>query len=676
MNGLKQKGITLIALVVTIVVLLILAGVSINLLLGDNGIITMAQKAKKQYEEAAKLEGKELAATFERNYSNYNGALHVNNGKLINQYDENIQLKGLVSGQLNKYSDHFSGTPTFKYYINQESINNLKSWGINVIRLGVEIDQTKDEKIMQDYFDTIDLLVKNNIYVVAVLWNSENIYNNVDIAKEYFNELSLRYNDNHNIIYEIANEPSDKTQWDEIKKYSNEIIPIIRKNSKENIIIIPSPSWDGSPNLIKMNELVETNNIMVAQHMYTGQQLNEENISKIQEAINNGTPIFVTEWGTTMANGNDGFYEAYSNAFVKFMDNNKLSWCNFCITDMNFQVGYGKEEEEYSGIVQHNKWNNSLSEDILTESGKYIKNILLNNCFSYNNGDYAIMIKRNDELAFWQEKYRNKITSIEFKAESSVPENAIQCWDISFLNDKKVWAYIINDETQTENYKLYIISSNCINLPIDCGSLFSDFNKVTNIKFENIKSDNVRNLSRLFYNDNLLLNIDGLNKMNTKNVIFMYDTFFECSSLKYLDLSGWNISKVRELTNLFSDCVELEEIKGINNWDANNITGMSCTFMNCQNIRNIDLSKWNLKNVSNMKQTFWNMKKLKNLYLNNTEFNLDILKKYDEIITGCQEEINVYVKNLNSAEFISNRLKENNITAQIYYGNDNTLYSE
>ena len=141
----------------------------------------------------------------------------------------------------------------------------------------------------------------------------------------------------------------------------------------------------------------------------------------------------------------------------------------------------------------------------------------MNNCFSYNNGDYAIMIKRNDELAFWQEKYRNKITSIEFKAESSVPENAIQCWDISFLNDKKVWAYIINDETQTENYKLYIISSNCINLPIDCRSLFSDFNKVTNIKFENIKSDNVRNLDLLFSNDNLLLNIDGLNKMIIEN---------------------------------------------------------------------------------------------------------------------------------------------------------------
>ena len=41
----QEKGITLIALVVTIVVLLILAGVSINLTLGKNGIITIAIQA-------------------------------------------------------------------------------------------------------------------------------------------------------------------------------------------------------------------------------------------------------------------------------------------------------------------------------------------------------------------------------------------------------------------------------------------------------------------------------------------------------------------------------------------------------------------------------------------------------------------------------------------------------
>ena len=49
----SKKGITLVALVVTIVVLLILAGVSINLVLGDNGIISKAQEGKTKSAEAS-----------------------------------------------------------------------------------------------------------------------------------------------------------------------------------------------------------------------------------------------------------------------------------------------------------------------------------------------------------------------------------------------------------------------------------------------------------------------------------------------------------------------------------------------------------------------------------------------------------------------------------------------
>ena len=47
----NNKGITLVALVVTIVVLLILAAVSINLVLGDNGIVKKAQDAKTKTTE-------------------------------------------------------------------------------------------------------------------------------------------------------------------------------------------------------------------------------------------------------------------------------------------------------------------------------------------------------------------------------------------------------------------------------------------------------------------------------------------------------------------------------------------------------------------------------------------------------------------------------------------------
>ena len=59
---LKEKsGITLIALVITIIVLLILAGVSIAMLTGDNGILAQAKEAKEVTEEAEKKEIKDLA---------------------------------------------------------------------------------------------------------------------------------------------------------------------------------------------------------------------------------------------------------------------------------------------------------------------------------------------------------------------------------------------------------------------------------------------------------------------------------------------------------------------------------------------------------------------------------------------------------------------------------------
>lgn len=59
----KEKGITLVALVVTIVVLLILAGVSLNLVLDNNGIITKAGEAKDRTEIEAIKEAKEIFET-------------------------------------------------------------------------------------------------------------------------------------------------------------------------------------------------------------------------------------------------------------------------------------------------------------------------------------------------------------------------------------------------------------------------------------------------------------------------------------------------------------------------------------------------------------------------------------------------------------------------------------
>ena len=100
----KNKGITLIALVITIIVLLILAGVSIAMLTGNNGILTQAKLAKENTEAAKEQEEKDLdkissyinEKTIKDNYTDINGdKATIPEGFEVDE-TENIISKGLV----------------------------------------------------------------------------------------------------------------------------------------------------------------------------------------------------------------------------------------------------------------------------------------------------------------------------------------------------------------------------------------------------------------------------------------------------------------------------------------------------------------------------------------------------------------------------------------------------
>ena len=80
----KEEGITLIALVITIIVLLILAGVSIAMLTGENGILTQAQKASEQTEIGKEKEQIALA---------YNGVKTKKEGGDVTSGELDAELK-------------------------------------------------------------------------------------------------------------------------------------------------------------------------------------------------------------------------------------------------------------------------------------------------------------------------------------------------------------------------------------------------------------------------------------------------------------------------------------------------------------------------------------------------------------------------------------------------------
>ena len=100
-NQKQTKGITLIALVITIIVLLILAGVSIAMLTGENGILTQAQRAKNETEEAG-LEEKIKLLAAESIINEYTGENEEKTAEEL-QKELNDQEENVLVVQWDKY---------------------------------------------------------------------------------------------------------------------------------------------------------------------------------------------------------------------------------------------------------------------------------------------------------------------------------------------------------------------------------------------------------------------------------------------------------------------------------------------------------------------------------------------------------------------------------------------
>jgi surface protein len=72
---------------------------------------------------------------------------------------------------------------------------------------------------------------------------------------------------------------------------------------------------------------------------------------------------------------------------------------------------------------------------------------------------------------------------------------------------------------------------------------------------------------------------------------------------------------------MFSHCIKLKEINGINKFNTNNVTDMEGLFNLCEELENLDLSNFNTINVNNMNGMFYNCSSLVSLNLSSFNTN-------------------------------------------------------
>lgn len=252
------------------------------------------------------------------------GWLSVSGTDLVDQSGRKFQLHGM--------STH--GIAWFPEYVNYDTFEFLRDeWGANCIRLAMYSGENNgyctggDKAWLKSLVNNgVEYAAELGMYVI-IDWHvlgDRSPLTYKEEAKRFFDEMSSRYADYPNVLYEICNEPNGGTSWSEISAYANEVIPIIRENSPDSVIIVGTPTWSQEVDKPAANPL-RFDNVMYALHFYA--DTHRDGLRNTMEnAIRSGAPIFITEFGMCDASGNGAVNESESNKWKSLIDKYNLSY--------------------------------------------------------------------------------------------------------------------------------------------------------------------------------------------------------------------------------------------------------------------------------------------------------------------------------------------------------------
>lgn len=323
---------------------------------------------KKDVKKDIKEDVIEKEASITKAAPSTTGRLKVIGAQLCSESGNPIQLRGM--------STH--GLGWFPQFVNQEAFNEFHDeWGANVIRLAMYTgegagyctggNKTELKKLVEngvEYAKNADMYVIIDWHILSD--NDPNQYKTEAIS--FFTEMSQKYADYNNVIYEICNEPNGGTSWSDIKAYANEVIPVIRANDPNAVIVVGTPCWSQEVDKAAADPIIGYDNIMYTLHYYAathGDFLRD----RMVEAIKEGLPIFVTEYGICDASGNGAIDEESANEWVRVMNDNNVSYICWNLSNKN----------ETSAIFKESCTKTSgFTDEDLNPEGIWLRNVLRN----------------------------------------------------------------------------------------------------------------------------------------------------------------------------------------------------------------------------------------------------------------------------------------------------------
>jgi len=340
----------------------------------------------------------------------YYGALHTSGSKIIGAKNtQQVMLRGV-----SLFWSDATGASYYNPTVISWAVDNLK---IDVFRYAMAIEYYDSDGGTKNAVDAgnsykgspegqlslidkmVQAAIENDVYII-IDWHSHRAHLETTLATEFFQKVSKKYKDVPNVIYEIYNEPVNGNggNWGAIKSYAEQVVPAIRNNT-QNLVIVGTPNWSQHPEQGAQSPIASTN-IAYVLHFYAGTGAHSKSAlgGNVSSALNAGYPVFISEWGSTNADGDGEPNSSATSEWTSFMDQNMIPNCNWSLRQQTSDVD---KKSEKSAIFAGDKsliTAAALDAATYTTSGTITKNYLTKNARAW--ADSLVKGKNSGSCAF------------------------------------------------------------------------------------------------------------------------------------------------------------------------------------------------------------------------------------------------------------------------------------
>jgi hypothetical protein len=140
--------------------------------------------------------------------------------------------------------------------------------------------------------------------------------------------------------------------WPQLKTYAEDILPVIRAQYPTAVVTVGTPIYSqqiddptgetgGTPNRLDDPNVVYTMHFYACTHLSKADDTdagdtdtfgNTDVFQNTQIALDNGLPVFVSEWGTVKSYGGGNVCEGQTKAWIEFLNQNNISWFNWSMS--------------------------------------------------------------------------------------------------------------------------------------------------------------------------------------------------------------------------------------------------------------------------------------------------------------------------------------------------------